>query len=120
MKISFCKLQEEFRQDFNVVSSRHISKLEKLLKRYVPDLVQLHGAFEQHPRKTQYDCSLNLILPTGTLHATGEGPDVRQSTKLAFLELESQVKKHQARLRKDYEWKRKRERTLGAPAPAVD
>lgn len=120
MKISFCKLQEEFRQDFDLVSNRHISKLEKLLKRYVPDLVQLHGAFEQHSRKTQYDCSLNLILPTGTLHATGEGPDVRQSTKLAFLELESQVKKHQARLRKDYEWKRKRERTVNIAAAMVD
>jgi len=33
---------------------------------------------------------------------------VRASCKKAFSELEVQVKKHQERLRKDYEWKRKR------------
>ena len=30
------------------------SKLEKLLKRYAPDLVQLHGDIEKHPRKESY------------------------------------------------------------------
>jgi hypothetical protein len=33
---------------------------------------------------------------------------VRTSCKKAFAELVAQVKKHQAKLRKDYEWKRKR------------
>ncbi len=115
MKISFSHLQDGFRQVFEHVAQRHIAKLEKLLKRYTPDLVQLHGAFEKHPRKTEYNFSLNLTLPTGTLHATGQGPDVRISAKMAFAELEVQVKKHQSKLRKDYEWKRKRPRS--APAP---
>jgi ribosome-associated translation inhibitor RaiA len=118
MKISFSNLQDESRRDFDEIANRHISKLEKLLKRYVPDLVQLHGSFEKHPRNTQYDFYLNLVLPTGTLHATGTGKDVHQSAKSAFVELESQVKKHQALLRKDYEWKRKRERQL-KPAPSA-
>jgi ribosomal subunit interface protein len=86
----------------------HIKKLEKLLKRYQPDLVQLHGSFEQRPRKTEFNVSLNLSLPTGTLHCVGSGADVRSSLNLAFAELEGQVKKHQARLRHDYQWKRKR------------
>jgi hypothetical protein len=30
------------------------------------------------------------------------------SARKAFVDLEKQIKKHQARLRKDYEWKRKR------------
>jgi len=47
-------------------------------------------------------------LPTGTLHATGVGDNIRAACKKAFAELEVQVKKHQSRLRKDYEWKRKR------------
>lgn len=119
MKISFSNLQDESRRDFDEIAYRHISKLEKLLKHYAPDLVQLHGAFEKHPRNARYDFNLNLILPTGTLHATGTGTDVHQSTKTAFVELESQVKKHQARLRKDYEWKRKRERPL-KPVPLAD
>jgi ribosome-associated translation inhibitor RaiA len=49
-----------------------------------------------------------LSLPTGTLHATAASTSVRSSCKKAFTELEAQVKKHQSRLRKDYEWKRKR------------
>ena len=89
---------------------RHTKKLNKLLKSYEPDLVQLHGAFAKNPRKEEQSLSLNLSLPTGTLHVTGTGSDVRSSCKQAFSELESKVKKHQSRLRKDYEWKRKRPR----------
>jgi len=87
---------------------RHINKLGKLLRSYSPDLVQLHGTFSKTPRTDEKSCTLNLSLPTGTLHATGTGGTVRTSCKKAFGELEAQVKKHQAKLRKDYEWKRKR------------
>ena len=86
------------------------AKLEKLLKRYAPDLVQLHGVIENRLRKQEYVFTVNLSLPTGTLHATGEAANVRASVKMAFEEIEAQVKKHQALLRKDYEWKRKRPR----------
>ena len=122
MKISFSNLQESFRKTFEDVAQRHIAKLEQLLKRYSPDLVQLHGSFEKHPRKIEYSFHLNLTLPTGSLHSTGLGPDVRTSSKRAFAELELQVKKHQGKLRKDYEWKRKRPRSMRAPeeTPAAD
>lgn len=119
MKISFSHVQEEIRVHFEQVTERHVAKLERLLKRYAPDLVQLHGVVEKHPRKNEYKVALNLVLPTGTLHATGSALEVRHSAKTAFTELESQVIKHQARLRKDYEWKRKRLRGAelrGAPA----
>ena len=89
---------------------RLVGKLSKLLQSYAPDLVQLHGAFEQHPRKVEYTFSLNLSLPTGTLHATGVGPDMRLSAKQAFADLAAQLKKHQSKLRRDYQWKRKRRR----------
>ena len=71
--------------------------------------------FTKNPHREENSFSLNLSLPTGTLHATGTGENVRASCKQAFTELESQLKKHQSRLRKDYEWKRKRPR----PAPAL-
>src|SRR5882724_6564310 len=94
--------------------ARHVGKLEKLLQSYSPDLVQLHGAFSKTPR-TDEDCfTLNLSLPSGTLHATGTGATVRTSCKRAFGDLEAQVKKHQAKLRKDYEWRRKR------PLPRIE
>lgn len=87
---------------------RSASKLNRLLQSYEPDSVQLHGVFSKHPRLEEYTFSLNLSLPTGTLHATGTGENIRARRRLAFSELQTQVKKHQSRLRKDYEWKRKR------------
>ncbi len=90
--------------------SRSVRKLTRLLKSYEPDLIQLHGVFSKNPHQEERSFSLNLSLPTGTLHATGTGENLRASCKKAFSELEVQVKKHQSRLRHDYEWKRKRPR----------
>jgi ribosome-associated translation inhibitor RaiA len=61
---------------------------------------------------------VNLTLPTGALHASAAGADVRSSVKAAFAELESQVKKHQEKLRKDYVWKRKRARAVSKEGKA--
>ena len=97
-------------------NARHIEKLSRLLKSYEPDLVQLHGGFSKNPHNQEHSFSLNLSLPTGTLHATGTGDNIRAACKKAFAELEVQVKKHQSRLRKDYEWKRKRPRSLPVAA----
>ncbi len=110
MKISVSYKHVELREPVQAETTRYLAKLGKLLKSYAPDLVQLHGGLEKHPRKVEYTFSLNLSLPTGTLHATGVGPNVRMSVKKAFAELEGQVKKHQSKLRKDYQWKRKRPR----------
>src|ERR1700722_5964978 len=92
------------------VVERHLLKIATLLKMYDPDLVQIHGAYEKHPKHTEYSFSVNLSLPTGTLHATGSAPDAKTSTRKGFTELEAQIKKHQALMRKGFEWKRKRER----------
>jgi ribosome-associated translation inhibitor RaiA len=90
--------------------ARHVAKLKKLLQSYEPDLLQLHGVFAMNSHKEQHSCTLNLSLPTGSLHATGTGKNAQACCKKAFSELEAQVKKHQSLLRKDYEWKRKRPR----------
>ncbi len=108
MKLSIRNVHEEWREPVEKETHRQAAKLEKLLKRYSPDLVQLHAAIEKHARKESYTFTVNLSLPTGTLHATGEGSDVLASVKVAFAEICGQCKKHQALLRKDYEWKRKR------------
>jgi ribosome-associated translation inhibitor RaiA len=99
---------EEWRESIEKETRLHFSKLQKLLKRYSPDLVRVHADIAKHPRKEAYLFSVNLSLPTGNLHATGQGNEVRSSVKISFRELEGQVKKHMALLRKDYEWKRKR------------
>ena len=116
MKLSITYKHVEPRNAAEKEVELYAEKLSRLLKSYEPDLVQLHGAFSKNPHRPELFFSLNLSLPTGTLHATGSGENPRASCKVAFGELQEQVKKHQARLRKDYEWKRKRPRT---PAPAV-
>ena len=110
MKLSISYRHVEARTPVEAEVARHVSKLGKLLKSYSPDLVQLHGGFSKNARTDENSCTLTLSLPTGALHATGMGASVRTSCKKAFSELEAQVKRHQSKLRKDYEWKRKRPR----------
>jgi ribosomal subunit interface protein len=112
MKTSFSHIRADLRESIEHVATHHVQKLEKLLKRFAPDLVQLHGGLEERPRKADFSFSLNLALPTCTLHATGIAQDAPSSVRVAFVELESQLKKHKEKLRKDYEWKRKRPRVL--------
>jgi ribosome-associated translation inhibitor RaiA len=95
--------------------ARNCAKVQKLLKSFQPDLVQLHAAVEFLLKKNQYSFSLNLILPTVTLHAASKAKNVRATVRTAFAEIEKQVKKHKDRLRHDHDWKRKRGGEL-APA----
>jgi ribosome-associated translation inhibitor RaiA len=108
MKISYSNIHSELREEVEKQSQRHLEKLNRLLKSYAPDLVHLHGYLDKTPRTSAFELSLNLTLPTGTLHATGAGGNVRSAVKMAFAEIEVQVKKHQQKLRKDFLWKRKR------------
>ena len=115
MKASISYRNIEAPQAVEEALNRHLAKIQKLLKSYEPDLVQFHGGFDTHPHRAEYTFSVNLSLPTGTLHATGAGRNPRAGARKAMVELEKQIKKHQSLLRKDYEWKRKRgraERTL--------
>jgi len=110
MKITYNNINAVDRKSVEEDFGRHVQKLSRLLKKYAPDLVHLHCSLEKTPRKSEFEFSLNLTLPTGTLHATGAGADVPSSARAAFAEIEAQVKKHQEKLRKDYVWKRKRAR----------
>src|SRR5580692_11082939 len=98
MKLIIRHKNEEWREPIETETTRHVLKMQRLLKSYSPDLVRLHGDVEKLPRKESYLFSLNLRLPTGTMYATGEGAEVRSSVKTAFCELEAQIKKHMALL----------------------
>ena len=108
MKLSISYKHVAAHHDAEAETSRFVNKLEKLLQAYEPDLVQLHGVFSKNRHNDEHSFSLNLSLPTGSLHATGSGKNIRASCKQAFTELEVQIKKHQSLLRRDYQWKRKR------------
>ncbi len=103
MKICIRYSNVEFPKVVEAEVAHRVEKIEKLLKRYAPDLVQLHGSFEKHLHKAEFTCSIDLSLPTGTLCASAPGPNPRVSARNAFAELEAQIKKHQALLRGDYE-----------------
>jgi ribosome-associated translation inhibitor RaiA len=108
MKLSVSFKDVEHHKSIEKEMQHATGKLKTLLKSYEPDLVQLHAVFSQLARTEEFTLALNLTLPTGTLHATASSKHHRASCKKAFSEIESQVKRHQSRLRKDYEWKRKR------------
>jgi ribosomal subunit interface protein len=111
MKVSISYKYVHSHQSVEQETGRSVSKLSKLLKSYDEDLVQLHGVFSRNAHnhsEEEHAFALTLSLPNATLHATGTGANVRASCKKAFSDLESQVKKHQSRLRHDHEWKRNR------------
>jgi ribosome-associated translation inhibitor RaiA len=110
MKITYSHIAAGLRESIEVEFTRHVDKLNRLLKKYPPDLVELHSSVDRTPHKAEFCFSLHLTLPTGVLHATGLGSEVRAAAKAAFAEIEGQVKKHQQKLRRDYVWKRKRSR----------
>lgn len=113
MKITYSHIEVRFREAIETEFAHRVAKFDRLLKRYQADSLQLHASLEEAPRKTGFDFTLHLALPTGKLHATGHGTDVLGAAKAAFAEIQVQAKKHQEKLRKDYVWKRKGGR--GAP-----
>jgi ribosomal subunit interface protein len=108
MNVSFSYKHVEAQQAVAAELARRVGKIEKLLKSYQPDLVQLKGVFSKNPHTDEQSLGLTLSLPTGKLHATGSGKNMLAACKKAFSEIEAQLKKHQSLLRHEHEWKRKR------------
>lgn len=108
MKIAITYKHVTMPQPIESVVERQIHKIDSLLKSYAPDLVHLRGILETNSHRAEYTFSANLSLPTGVLHASAVAPDARTCTRQAFLELEAQIKKHQALLRKHFEWQHNR------------
>jgi ribosome-associated translation inhibitor RaiA len=108
MNVSISYKQVDAQQAVATEVLRRLDKLGKLLQSYEPDLVQIKGVFTRNKRTDEPSLALTVSLPTGTLHATGNGKNVLAGCKKAFSDIELQVKKHQSLLRREHEWKRKR------------
>jgi ribosomal subunit interface protein len=108
MNVSISYKHVDAEKPVAVEVNRRLDKLNRLLKSYQPDMIQLKGVFSRNQRTDEQYCALTLLLPSGTLHATGNGKNVLAGCKKAFSEIETQVKKHQSRLRREHEWKSKR------------
>ncbi len=107
MKLSIVFKEVERHAPAEKSLQRCAEKLSKLLKSFDPDLVQLHCVFSTVPRTKEFGLALTLTLPSGTLHATEKSVHLSNVCKSAFADLEIQVKKHVARLRKHHEFKPK-------------
>jgi ribosomal subunit interface protein len=108
MNVSISYKHVDSQKPVEVEVTRRLDKLNRLLKSYEPDLVQIKGVFSKNQRTEEQSLILTLSLRTGTLHATGNGKNVLAGCKKAFSEIEMQIKKHQSLLRREHEWKRKR------------
>jgi hypothetical protein len=84
----------------------NVRKLEKLLSRFSPDLVRLHGQLEFNAPHQGPVCSLNLWLPTGKLNFRHEGDTHLTAVQDCFKHLIEQVKKHKAFVRREGAWQR--------------
>jgi ribosome-associated translation inhibitor RaiA len=114
MKISISYRRVILPQSIESVIERQVRKINALLKSYAPDLVQLRGILETIPHRPEFSFSANLSLPTGMLHSSAVAPDARSCARKALLDLETQIKKHQALLRKHFDWKRTRGAARGS------
>jgi ribosome-associated translation inhibitor RaiA len=108
MKFSITYKNIEWHEPVELIATRCAVKLEKLVQHYDPDLVQLHAGIETGRGKDEFKFSLRLSLPAATLNATATGRGIAPTVRMAFAEIESQLKKHTSLLRHDHQWKRKR------------
>lgn len=95
-----------------------ITKIERRLQVFRPELVHLKGALEQNSPREGTAVSLNLRLPSGQLAARDSASMPIAAIKAAFSDLLEQVGKHKELLRNSHSWRRHRAQE-GIPAPEV-
>ncbi len=84
-----------------------IGKLEEHLRRFPPDAVHLHIAFEQHARKPLITAALTLRLPSNVLRGEKSHREVIPAFDEAVRVLIRQLEDHKAELRHESVWKRR-------------
>jgi ribosome-associated translation inhibitor RaiA len=80
---------------------RQTAKLQRHLKKFEPDLVNLHVSLERRVQPVRpFLASVTLNLPPGQLYASESGPEAVPALKYAFAELWREVKKLKAKLQR--------------------
>jgi RNA polymerase sigma factor (sigma-70 family) len=95
-----------------------ITKIERRLQVFRPELIHLKGALEQNSPREGTVVSLNLRLPSGQMAARESAPAATAAIKAAFSDLLEQVGKHKEILRSSHSWRRHRA-LEGVPASEV-
>lgn len=98
--ISFRDVAE--RQAITRELGRQAAKLDRQLKKFDPDLVDLHVSLEKRTRRgSSFIASVTLYLPSSQLHASEEAALAVMALKHACAELLRELKRFKARLRGD-------------------
>lgn len=84
-----------------------ITKLERRLQVFRPELVHLH-AIVDHENGHTWGISVNLRLPSGQMAVQKSGVNLPTAIKSGFADLVSQVNKHKELLRGQWNWKSRR------------
>jgi len=84
---------------------RLTSKLEKNIKTFSSDAVRLRLMVEHNSARKLYTASLTLDVPGKTIAGKEEQHDFQAALRVVFEEVDRQLKKYKANLRKEH-WKR--------------
>ena len=90
---------------FTSLIDRLTAKLEKNIGTFSPDAVHLRLMVEHNSARKLYTFSLTLDVPGKTLAAKEERHDIQAGIRSVFEEIDRQLKKYKANLRREH-WKR--------------
>ncbi len=93
--------------DIDKEINHNITKLQKWLQAFRPELVHLKGNLEQNTNREGVAASLNLRLPSGQMTAQEAADSPSAALKAAFSDLFQQLNKHKDLLRKSHKWRRR-------------
>ncbi|MBO0912006.1 MAG: hypothetical protein J2P13_09450 [Acidobacteria bacterium] len=94
--------------DIDKEIQRSISKVQKRLEVFRPELVHLKGLVEQNSPREGTAVSLNLRLPSGQMAAQESAHSATAAIKACFEDLLAQIGKHKELLRNSHSWRRHR------------
>lgn len=94
--------------DLENLINHQITKLDKYLRVFRPELVHLKGVVEDSSAPEGFILSLNLRLPTGQMTSRDHAGALTAAVKAAFDSLLEQLKKHKQLLRSHHGWPHRR------------
>ncbi|MBI3321291.1 MAG: HPF/RaiA family ribosome-associated protein [Candidatus Omnitrophica bacterium] len=79
-----------------------IDRLEEKLQHFPPDAVSLHAVFEENGSRSLYRASVTCHVPGHTVAAHEERREPGMAIRKTFMELERQLEKQKAVLRREH------------------
>lgn len=112
---------EEHKQSARALWDKKHDRIERLLKRYDPELCELHLTLYYHENRNFWELRAVLYLPTGTLAAHETKGTMHDVINIVADELAREIKRHKELVRKDYLYRRRRKQrqNLSAAGPLL-